>query len=293
MDFSAAEALTRIQRLISVKGVVFVFAGLSVDSDTSLALRRVDLWMGRGLNLEVFGSLNEALEWTENEYLRGMYMSGLSAGRVLRKATGVGVNVPAGSRQTSLDMGSGFANSPRFSQIHEAAKSVTKHMSRDHSTDSRSSHHESQPLALITSTLGPYATELSDDIFQWIVPYLEPVLLPKGAALWEVGDSPEALYFIESGILRATYVFKQEDFEFTEAMLAGTIAGELTFLSQQNRNTQVVAEQDARLWRIDETSITELAEEDPQSFRRLVQLLLRVTIDEQSVLMSYLVSRLS
>ena len=141
--------------------------------------------------------------------------------------------------------------------------------------------------------MSPYANEDNDDVFQMIVPYLELVLLPKGALLWEVGDSPEALYFIESGILRATYVFKQEDFEFTEAMLAGTIAGELSFLSQQNRNTAVVAELDARLWRLDETSIVELANENPQCFRRLIQLLLRVTSDEQSVLMSYLVSRLS
>ncbi|WFD34560.1 hypothetical protein MCUN1_001401 [Malassezia cuniculi] len=296
MDFSAAETLTRIQRLLSAKDVLLVLAGITAESDAGVALRNVDLWMDRGLSLEVFCSLNEALEWTENEYLRGMYSSGLTAGRVLRKATlstSTGLRIPRQPRQPALDMAQGFANSPRYSQIHEAAKNVTEHLRRDSSADSHSSHHDTQPFALIAATLGPYASENSNDVYELLVPHLELVVLPQGASLWEVGDSPEALYFIESGILRANYVFEQEDFEFTEAMLAGTIAGELSFLSQQKRNTAVVAELDTRLWRLDEPSLKEMASEDPARFCQLLQLLLRVTSDEQSVLMSYLVSRLS
>lgn len=266
VDFSAAETLTRVQRLINAKGVVLVFAGIAMDSDTSAALQRVDLWMDRGMNIEVFSSLNEALEWSENEYLRSMYMSDLSAGYAPRKAT--------------LSMNQG----------HGELTNVIQNVHRDSESQISSENHTH---ALIAAALAPYASDDCNDVCELLVPHLTEVILPQGAVLWETGDAPEALYFIESGILRANYLFEQEGFEFTEAMLAGTIAGELSFLSQQRRSTTVVAEHDARLWRLDEASLSELATEDAPCFRKLIQILLRVTSDEQDVLMSYLVSRLS
>lgn len=68
MDFSAAEAMTRIHRMLCSKGVHLVFCGLTLDGDVALALRSVDLWVDAVPYLEVFASLNEALEWTESMY---------------------------------------------------------------------------------------------------------------------------------------------------------------------------------------------------------------------------------
>lgn len=74
VDFSAAEAFTRIQRLLDVKDVVLVFCGVTPDSDVGVALRSVDMWADRGLRVEVFASLNEALEWTESECMRAAHI---------------------------------------------------------------------------------------------------------------------------------------------------------------------------------------------------------------------------
>lgn len=63
MDFSAAEAFLRIQRLLTAKGVVFVISGADPDGVVGKALRSVDLWAGNeDLRVEVFEHLNEALE---------------------------------------------------------------------------------------------------------------------------------------------------------------------------------------------------------------------------------------
>lgn len=63
MDFSAAEAFLRIQRLIGTKGVVMVISGADADSIVGRALRSVDLWAGNeDMRVEVFEHLNEALE---------------------------------------------------------------------------------------------------------------------------------------------------------------------------------------------------------------------------------------
>lgn len=63
VDFSAAEAFVRLQRLLEDKGVILVMCGLRPDSSVGLALRSVDLWAG-GIDhrVEVFENLNDALE---------------------------------------------------------------------------------------------------------------------------------------------------------------------------------------------------------------------------------------
>lgn len=50
---------------------------------------------------------------------------------------------------------------------------------------------------------------------------------------------------------------------------------------------------DAKLWRLDAHALSSISAKNTDSYGLLVQLLLRVTADEQGVLMSYLVSRLS
>lgn len=63
VDFSAAEAFVRIQRLLEGKGVVLVLCGCSCDSNVGLALQSVDLWTGGSEHaVEVFENQNDALE---------------------------------------------------------------------------------------------------------------------------------------------------------------------------------------------------------------------------------------
>jgi SulP family sulfate permease len=64
VDFSAAEAFVRIQRLLEDKGVVLVLCGCSSESPVGLALRSVDLWAGGSEegSVEVFANQNDALE---------------------------------------------------------------------------------------------------------------------------------------------------------------------------------------------------------------------------------------
>lgn len=297
MDFSAAEAMTRIHRMLSSKGVHLVFAGLSLEGDVAHALRKLDLWAETADNLEVFASLNEALEWTENEYLRGLYSSNLTAGKALRQMTMAdtsALRMPNRNERRAIDLGEGVASSPRDQHLHQAAKQVTQDLR--HPTSTRVSDQEAlhRPYVVLTSTLGPYMEEAQCELlFRVLVPELKELFLKKDTVLWELGDTPDALYFIESGMLKARYIFSQGNNVVYEAMLAGTVAGELTFLSQQKRNAHVYAEMDTRVWRLDKAALDNVEKRDAQAYGLLIQILLRVTADEQDCLMSYLVSRLS
>lgn len=302
MDFSAAETMTRVQRLLCNKGIHLILCGLRMESDVAYALRSVDLWTDTAAQIDVFASLNEALEWTESEcyakhsytdeYLRSLYSSNLSAGQALSKASLSGssaLRMPETFRKPTIDFDRAWQGSPRFERLHRAAESAAQH----YDTPALSTDDHSRLYSLIVSTLGPYAEDESEPVFRAMAPLLQELHLMKGTVLWDLGDKPDALFIIESGILKARYVFQQDNYELNEAMLAGTVAGEFTFLSQQTRNTTVTAEVDAKVWRIDVESLQRIAAEDVDVYARLNQILLRVAADEQNCIMSYLVSRLS
>ena len=72
IDFSAAEAFTRINRILHAKGVQMVISAVSADGDIGQSLSSVGLWDDDS-NVEVFSDLNSALEFCENELLKALY----------------------------------------------------------------------------------------------------------------------------------------------------------------------------------------------------------------------------
>lgn len=257
VDFSAAEAFTRIQRLLEAKDVVLVFCGLLPDGDIGMALRSVGLWADRGMQVEAFPSLNEALEWTENSYLRGMYASGLTAGKQLKQASlGThGALDVLDRRPPAFILDEAFENSPRRHHLHEAAKTAVKKEEasapagpcrgehppangsaaqaeaqvRAGHTPPTAQQQQEQPFPLLMATFGAYASsEMDECFFGRMTKYFQRIELLREELLWDLGDPSDGLYLIESGALKARYDFEQEDFEINEAMLAGTIAGEVS-----------------------------------------------------------------
>lgn len=88
---------------------------------------------------------------------------------------------------------------------------------------------------------------------------------------------PDSFYVIESGILRANYVFPDHSHSVSESMVAGTIAGELSFLSRTRRNTNVIAERDSVLWKMEVDSHEELGKKEGWQFaRKFEEVLLKI-----------------
>lgn len=70
VDFSAAETFVRVQRLLAAKNVFLIICGAAPHGQVGTALQGVGLWSDKeGVTVEVFASLNDTLEWTENAYL--------------------------------------------------------------------------------------------------------------------------------------------------------------------------------------------------------------------------------
>jgi sulfate permease, SulP family len=64
------------------------------------------------------------------------------------------------------------------------------------------------------------------------------------------------MYLLESGILRATYDLEQG--VLIETIVAGTVCGELPFLSDTKRTARVSAERDCTAWRLDREAWEEI-----------------------------------
>lgn len=122
-----------------------------------------------------------------------------------------------------------------------------------------------------------------------MVPYFKRVHVERGTTLWTTGSESDSsvlplisishnpdqrsrrFYMIESGMLRASYQFLDNTHSICESMVAGTIAGDMTFLSRTKRNADVVAERDSVLWRMDIGDHEELGRKEGWGFGRLFE----------------------
>lgn len=147
--------------------------------------------------------------------------------------------------------------------------------------------HNAQPLPLLLQTLGPYLANmtstlslpsLSDESYDFLTdlaPFFTRIEVSSNTVLWRQSDSPDGLYLIESGSLRATYSYDNHTREVQETMVAGTIAGDLSTLSNTARNATTVAERDCVLWRIDLEALERLEKEHPATARRFTRIVLK------------------
>jgi SulP family sulfate permease len=72
LDFSAAEAFTRINRILRKRNVHMIISGLDTDTEVGKSLHNVGL-LGEENDVEIFEDLNSALEYCENELLKALY----------------------------------------------------------------------------------------------------------------------------------------------------------------------------------------------------------------------------
>lgn len=69
-------------------------------------------------------------------------------------------------------------------------------------------------------------------------------------------------------------------------MVAGTVAGEMSFLSRSRRDANVVAERDSVLWRMTTDAHDDMGRKEGWAFcRRFEQCLLNIATEERDVLM--------
>lgn len=72
LDFSAAEAFTRLNRILWKRRVHMIISGIDVEGEVGISLQNVGLFEKEN-EVEIFETLNAALEYCENELLKVLY----------------------------------------------------------------------------------------------------------------------------------------------------------------------------------------------------------------------------
>src|SRR5438128_8650875 len=104
---------------------------------------------------------------------------------------------------------------------------------------------DSGQYALLRSA--PIFAALNDDAVEELCGYLHPIELKGGSSLFRVGDSGDAMYFIESGRVRITVT----DADGREVILAslghGDFFGDMAMLDGHGRSADATVTEDSRL----------------------------------------------
>ena len=74
LDFSAAEALTRLNRILQRRRVQMIVCGIDVEGEVGKGLQNVGLFEEEN-QVQIFEDLNSALEYCENELLKALHGS--------------------------------------------------------------------------------------------------------------------------------------------------------------------------------------------------------------------------
>ncbi|KAJ6632540.1 sulfate transporter family-domain-containing protein [Mycena sp. CBHHK59/15] len=279
VDMSSAEAFVRVQRLLSSKYVTLVFCGFSAESSVGKALQSVDVLGADGV--ELFSTFNDAMEWTENAYLRAWFRSQKSETSAYCESL-PGRQVTDIAYQETL--AGSLAGSPRRSHLRDAGR--------------RTIANEVRPLE--SSTAEPYNTLVKVfssyegvdlEQFRPMLSYLQRMSVSEGMVLWRQNDPADGLYIIESGVLRASYQFADHTPTIEESMVGGTLAGELSALSNLPRNASVVVERPAVLWKLSIQNLQRLENEEPVLARKFTQLVLKSAKIDTDILLAALASR--
>jgi SulP family sulfate permease len=286
IDFSAAEAFSRINRLLQQRGVELIVSSLDVEGEIGQALLNVGLFAPES-DVSIFRDLNVALEHCENKLLTALY---LQQEHRKTKRISTHLDVPR-NRYRSQDLPQSYkaefmGSSPRKRFLHEVAETA---LDEDHSSTSRWQSFK-QPLPLLLQIFADLSDK-NEDFWYRATRYFERVTYPAGSVLFNVGDRPNGFYVLEEGILRADYDLPQG--KFSELIVAGRPCGELPFFSQTPRTATMVAEKDCITWQLDGKMWQDMQSHDADVAQELLVISLKLTKERMDAITSYVLTMAS
>ena len=283
IDFSAAEAFGRMNRILHRREVKMAIAGVSLGSDIGKSLSMVGLFAESADDPavpapKVYEDLNGALEACENELLMVLTEKqkwGLSDPN---ESPPIPINEPAPHLTISpLD---GLVGSPRHQLLQRAASTTIS----ESPPEARKWQSFKQPLPLLLQAFQEY-TDQDESLWYRAVPYFVERKFTKGQMLYSRGDRPDGFYLLQSGILRAEYELEQGSYH--ESIVAGTTCGELPFFSETERTSRVLAELDCVAWLLLPEKWDEMQENDPEVARELLKVCVRLSAERMSAITRY------
>ena len=262
VDYSSLEYFNRIKRLLVSHNTHLVLCSLQdlekdvgksgiFNSDSEHGVEDDDC----DEFVHQFFTLNEALEWSENELLKVYYT------RLNRENASKSLPVPVdplGSANSAL-----FTETPRNMHLQHAASYVMK----EHPFEHRKS--VARPISVLLQAFAEISgfenvlAELYETSF-------ESVEVTEGTVLYDVGDLATELYVIEEGELIVSLPNGGAQERVIETLLPGTMVGELELFCDRPRTCRLSAASNCILWKLCKFTFDELSKTHPDLMLKFV-----------------------
>lgn len=289
VDFSAAEAFTRISRLLKKREVVMIVSSVDINGEVGKSLSSVGLF-GDGSEVRLFENLNQALEYCENNLLQALYQRQAQLARrrppTAPQSRSHHLDVPPGSKNQSFPSELMFS-SPRRHHLHQVASNT---LEEDIAPHVRARHNYKQPLPLLLQVFEE-VSDKGEDFWFRATRFFERKEFPSGTVLYNIGEAARDFYLLEEGILRADYNSPQG--QFSELIVAGRPCGELPFFSETSRTATMTAERDCIVWALSEQKWTELQKAEPDVASEILKICLKLTKERMDTVLGYILTAAS
>ncbi|KLJ08664.1 hypothetical protein EMPG_15903 [Blastomyces silverae] len=273
LDFSAAEAFTRLNRILWKRRVHMIICGIDVEGEVGKSLQNVGLF-GKENEVEIFETLNSALEYCENELLKVLYQRKVSMKGADNRTPPRFLEVSHPQPHILPDT---LVNSPRGHYLHEVATTTLREEEANPLSNSTTSQKWSsfqQPLPLLLQTFHSL-TQQNEDFWFPACTYFTREVFPADSVLYREGEEATNFYLLESGMLRAEYETPQGS--YFELIVAGRPCGELPFFGETPRTATVRAERDSAVWRLGGEEWSVLRREEPMLALELMKVCFKLT----------------
>lgn len=290
IDFSAAEGFRRILNLTNDFDTQLIISSVSDDDEVVVALRDAGLWdTDNKLGIQLFSSLNNALEWCENAFLktykniRGTEHRTLSINDSSNRTSSSGRKVshpysPAvGNTSESSSANKNFNTrlllsqaaldgsfaTPRTTQVFQAASKTFKDEQtiQNRYYTSLDSVFKKQPLPLLMITFSGLSDK-DEEFWSKLMPYLIKEKIPADFTFYDTSNLASTAFFIvESGLIRSVYKFESDKRELHSSILPNTAFGDLydyPKLGQHYRDLVYTTINDTVAWKLSAAKREEL-----------------------------------
>ncbi|MCJ1475596.1 hypothetical protein MMC13_004259 [Lambiella insularis] len=297
VDFSAAEAFARINRILGVRNVQMLMSGVSMSSEIGQSLYNVGL-LDEEDGIEVFEDLNSALESCENALLKALYHRGESANTRELSSKVLGMDGAACCEMKSaydwIDIPSPpklqfpletIFSSPRQDQLRRGATKALQE--QNDAMPHKNLEQYQQPMQLLLLAFSGISSK-NETFWSDAVPFFQRQDYAKGATLYSRGESANSFYILESGLLRAEYVLDQGT--FSELIVSGTTCGELPFFSGTTRTSSTTADTDCVTWELNVNKWEEMQQQEPALAREMLTISLKLTSERMDAITKYMLT---
>jgi SulP family sulfate permease len=291
IDFSAAEAFGRMNRVLRRRDVEMVLASVVLGDEIGLSLQMDGLFEESDEEPptpppKVYEDLNGALEACENGLL--ITLTEKQAHHTNRRPTADSPPMPIPTDHSSnqplpISQLDSMVGSPRTNLRHVAASQTLTEQGSPSDQNTRYNHLK-QPLPLLLQAFQDLTPHTEDFWFK-AVPYFTRQEFAKGQLLYARHDKPNGFYLLQSGILRAEYSLEQGNYH--ESIVAGTTCGELPFFSETERTCSVIAEEACVAWALTREGWDRLQEEQGDVSRELLKVGLKLSAERMNAVTSY------